>query len=828
MGFDRRTFLQQAGLALLTLGASQTGLSSLDDDSWVAPWIKRYYQTLAQPTSRKLALLVGINEYPYSTGLSGCVTDVELQRELLIHRFGFNPQDILTLTGQQTTRKDIETAFIEHLTEQARATDVVVFHFSGYGTQVKVPQWETRDYESSGPAYRLVNSLVPRDGMLPTNGTPAPQNNLLEQTLVLLARLLATDKLTIVLDTSYRSTGKVLQGNLRVRSFPTISEGPSPEELAFQEQLQNRINSSSQEPLDKRSLEMPGIVLSAALESRVAAEAQWYGFSAGLFTYALTQYLWQVTPASTVLVSVTRTAEKVERVMGKQQQPRLKGVGKQPRFTYYLMPEVSMGGEGVVTAVEDNGTAQIHLAGLPGTVLENYGISSCLTLVSPPTAETPQQDISTPSEAEVKPDPGTQGVFLQIFSREGLRAKARLVRTANFNNYPLQVGQLVQELVRVFPRNLGLTVALDADLERIERVDATSAFSNISAVSWVVNAGGQAADCLLGKMKETLPIVDSNLVRTAEDIPAWPGSYGLFSIGGVLIPNTAGIANEAVKSAVYRLVPQLKTLLAAKLWRLTVNEGSSRLGVRATLEIIKPKNQKLIRRETLRQSQTSGAQYAKPSQMDLSLALPSDDDVLEIGGGSHYPKDSGEGNNTKPASTFFNQDDPLPTLSIGSQIQYRLENYSDRPIYLMLLGIDSGGNAIALYSPQLNTESDPYGSPPQLKNRLIAPGETLIVPQPSTSLNWIVTGPIGLAEIQIICSQAPFAKTLETLSAMQYQTGDKEQVVNLPNPLEVAHALLQDLHAASAVSPEITWYGSDVYAMDVNAWATLSFVYQVV
>jgi hypothetical protein len=73
---------------------------------------------------------VGINQYPRSTALSGCVTDVELQRELLIHRFGFNPSDVLTLTDALPTRENIETAFIEHLSNQAKsADDVVVFHF---------------------------------------------------------------------------------------------------------------------------------------------------------------------------------------------------------------------------------------------------------------------------------------------------------------------------------------------------------------------------------------------------------------------------------------------------------------------------------------------------------------------------------------------------------------------------------------------------------------------------------------------------------------------------------------------------------------------------
>ena len=135
MGLDRRTFLQQAGLAFLTWGAAEAGFTLAGKNSLAASL--KYQQ--AQSGSRKLALLIGINRYPYQDNLDGCLMDVELQKELLIHRFGFNPSDILTLCDRQATRENIETAFIEHLTKQAKADDVVVFHLSGYGGQIKMP-----------------------------------------------------------------------------------------------------------------------------------------------------------------------------------------------------------------------------------------------------------------------------------------------------------------------------------------------------------------------------------------------------------------------------------------------------------------------------------------------------------------------------------------------------------------------------------------------------------------------------------------------------------------------------------------------------------------
>ncbi|MGB3692744.1 MAG: caspase family protein, partial [Spirulinaceae cyanobacterium] len=249
---DRRTFLQRTAKAILSLGAAQ-GLLPWGKSSLAAPLIDRYLQTLAQPSARKLALLVGINQYPRGQNLMGCLTDVELQRELLIHRFGFLPEDILILKDKQATREDIETAFIEHLTGQAQSDDVVVFHFSGYGSQVDIPGTEG-----------FANSLIPVDGSLQTKGSPVV-NELLEDTLILLAQSLATKKVTMVLDTSYVNTGKDFQGNLKLRSYPKLpAKKSSPEELAFQEKLLLKINTGGKKIDPRTKSQLVGSWLTAA------------------------------------------------------------------------------------------------------------------------------------------------------------------------------------------------------------------------------------------------------------------------------------------------------------------------------------------------------------------------------------------------------------------------------------------------------------------------------------------------------------------------------------------------------------------------------------
>ncbi len=775
MGFNRRTFLQKAGFGIAALGASETLLSLLFDGSLAIPILDRYGQALAQPTQRKLALLVGINQYPQMTALGGCVTDVEMQRELLIHRFGFNDRDILTLTDSQATRRAIETGFIEHLIKQAKGDDVVVFHFSGYGSRIK--RNPTSDSNNLG---QWQNSFVPVDGVVPTNGVPA--NDLLADTLTLLLLSLTNSRVTTILDTSHIDRVNILQGNLRVRSiYYPPAEATNSEELAFQEQLLAQISPAQLANLNI----MPGPVLGATGLSQLAMEAKWNGFTAGLFTYALTQYLWQAIPPNTVQITISRTAQSINQLIGRNQQPKL--IGEQDLdslFPDYIAPNYNIGADGVITSLDSSGTnAQLWLGGLPATILQYYGTNSILELVN----ENTSQGLGVRDELGNNQQPIRNKQQLQIRTKLGLTATAQVIASNTISSSPLQVGQLVQEVVRIIPRNVTLTIALDAKLERIERVDATSAFASIPAVSSVVVAGEQSADYLFGKRKKEGSI--ENILPNSS-----PG-YGLFYIGGDPIRNTAGESGEAVKSAVSRLAPKLKTLLASKLLRLTANEGCSRLAIRAYLEMIFPQEKTIEVRETRRG-------FLSRQPVDLPRNFPELISDVKMG--------------------------KLPSLPIGSRIQFRLENYSERPIYLMLLGFQTGANAIAFYP---NPSVPPL---PKSDNNLpvqdgsIAPGETMTIPDPAATFDWALAGLPGLWELQLICSPFPFTQAMAKLQEGIISTVKGERIDNLFNSLDVAQGILQDLHKGSAVSPERIGTISDSYALDVNAWATLSFIYEVV
>lgn len=756
MGIDRRKFLQQAGLTLLAWGIS--GKSQVFLSPPLSLKIRQHGEALANGNGRKLALLVGINQYNQGNDLKGCVTDVEQQAELLRYRFGFHREDILTLTDREATRDQIVNGFVEHLIKQAQPEDIVVFHFSGYGSTVKVPV-SIQD----GKTPQTMNCLLPSDGAV-SGKWFKPNNLLLESSLATLARSLPTQCVTLVLDTSYLPTDQLLQGNLRVRSVPkTATPTLTKEDLTFCQNLEEQFQETqfSRQNLINQGQSLKGVVLTATGPQQIATETDWGGFSAGIFTHTLTHSLWEAISASNIQISLTRSTQTIERLLGPQQQPRLFGQDQGKTLVPYYAFSNLVGAEAVVTRLEREGTVELRLSGVPPAALKDYGVSSIFSM---------------PSHL-----PDYSPVQVKLSSRNGLMAKAYFL-----NSSPaVEVGQGLQEEIRVIPRNPGLVVALESNLGRIERVDATSAFSDVSEVSSVITAGEGSADYLFSKgqaLQGNPPT--NNIVENG---------YGLFSVGGMPIPSTVGTQTEAVKSAIIRLVPKLQTLLAAKLCRLTINDGSSRLGLRATLETVSPQGETtpIIRLETFRYSQ--GREFISDTQ-SLPYALAG----------------------------------PFPQIPTGTQIQYRLENLSDRAIYCLLLGMDSGANPLCFYSPDASGVVDPSQNTQPLQNLELSPGETRILPKTRASYEWRVPGPAGLSEIYMLGSTQPFTKTLKVLSGIPQSKGEGERIIDLPEPLRVVQAVQEDLQTASQLSTDLTNFDSSVYALNVNCWATLSFVYQVI
>ncbi|MFM6138017.1 MAG: peptidase C14, partial [Sphaerospermopsis kisseleviana] len=98
-----------------------------------------------------------------------------------------------------------------------------------------------------------------------------------------------------------------------------------------------------------------------------AGELLFSGFSAGLFTYALTQYLWEVTPATTIQILLSHASGSMYK-LGIEQRPGLLSEKKNPQSALINenFPIESNTAEGVVKAKDDDGkTVQLWLGGIP-------------------------------------------------------------------------------------------------------------------------------------------------------------------------------------------------------------------------------------------------------------------------------------------------------------------------------------------------------------------------------------------------------------------------------------------------------------------------------
>src|SRR5258708_11582174 len=187
----------------------------------------------------KRAVLVGINDYSASRlpaanlptrdrdwqDLGGAVMDVEILRELLVSRYGFQRSNIVTLTDQAATRAGILDALDQHLVKRSKKNDVVLFYYSGHGSQGRNSLSDETD--------KMDESIVPADSRVGASDIRDKElrhifNGLLDRGA----------RLTLILDSCHRGSGRRgSDGGLRPRSVePDLrdvadrsSPGPRPE-----------------------------------------------------------------------------------------------------------------------------------------------------------------------------------------------------------------------------------------------------------------------------------------------------------------------------------------------------------------------------------------------------------------------------------------------------------------------------------------------------------------------------------------------------------------------------------------------------------------------
>ncbi|WP_199331171.1 MULTISPECIES: caspase family protein [unclassified Calothrix] len=558
----RRHFLQFSTSTLATLGLSQFDI-----------WQKgnRYGQVLAQDTGRKLALLVGVNDYPKLQGsnLRGCITDVDLQQELLIHRFGFKSEDIVRLTSdpkdEPPTRKNILEKFEKHLIKQAKPGDVVVFHFSGHGSRLA----EFDGNKVNNDAYN--STLVTAD-----IGNEPLARDITGRTLFLLISALNTENVTVVLDSCYSGGGT--RGNLVIRSTLNNDRKVSEEEIAYQKDLMQRLNINAEElARRRRDNQRKGIVLASAQGYQVAADASFGDFHAGAFTYLLTQYLWQQTGnVGSAIAQVTPVLNSVYR-----QTPRVDGQANQP--VYFINNRIPPT-DAVI--IEGNGDkATLWLGGVDKESLDAFREKATFAIVNQ------QGEVS--GEVEL------------VSPRRGLKAQAKLIKKDNVT--ALKSGMLLQELTRIVPKNLKLNIGLDLSLGK-DINKAKQAIESINRIQAILpqKQNPPYPNGVQYIFSRITPAYRQKLQQQSLGKLPDVNSLCLFTEGGELVLESFDNPGETVEDAVKRLNPKLKSMLAASIIKKTLNSNSSALDVEAGIYLLDEPGKMVARTATKRHLNNRG------------------------------------------------------------------------------------------------------------------------------------------------------------------------------------------------------------------------------
>ena len=215
------------------------------------------------------ALLVGINHYPNPAHeLRGCLNDVAQVGDLLTRHFAFtDDREIRVLTDRQATSNGIRRG-LEWLVADTQAGDVLVFHYSGHGSQV-------RD-DNGDEADGLDETLCPYDFDWDHTFTD-------DQLAACVAGLPRGVHLTVILDCCHSGTGlrELPPGMRALARFIPPPPPPHPGPAT------NRAVPRTNNPLGLRSTRGAAILIAACRDNQVSADAYLDDGFHGAATYFL-------------------------------------------------------------------------------------------------------------------------------------------------------------------------------------------------------------------------------------------------------------------------------------------------------------------------------------------------------------------------------------------------------------------------------------------------------------------------------------------------------------------------------------------------------------
>jgi len=150
----------------------------------------------ASEAADKWALLIGVSDYIHGErmDLKGPTNDVLKMTELLLTKFGYQPESIHTLMDGEATKANITDEMKGWLARSSRPGDTVLIYYSGHGSQIP-----DRDGDESDGRDEVLCPADVRRG--------APGNEITDDELNrMISQIEATD-ITVILDACHAGTG---------------------------------------------------------------------------------------------------------------------------------------------------------------------------------------------------------------------------------------------------------------------------------------------------------------------------------------------------------------------------------------------------------------------------------------------------------------------------------------------------------------------------------------------------------------------------------------------------------------------------------------------
>ena len=251
----------------------------------------------------KRALLVGINHYPDpENALRGCLNDVRQVGDLLHQRFGFEGNgSVRLLTDARATTAAIVSG-LHWLVDDAAPGDVLVFHYSGHGSQVP----DRHGDEADG----LDEIICPYDLDWDSPFTDDDLHAIVQG-------LPASVNLTVILDSCHSGTG--------LRELPAEGEAPRSRWLNPPERLHRLLREDmAMRRFGARAAECGAILIAGCRSDQSSADADIDGEYHGALTYFLCRAIEELAYAASYRAVVARTRRLLQ-TNGYEQVPQLEG-----------------------------------------------------------------------------------------------------------------------------------------------------------------------------------------------------------------------------------------------------------------------------------------------------------------------------------------------------------------------------------------------------------------------------------------------------------------------------------------------------------------------